>query len=69
MTNKEPTPKRTAHRLTSIVIGIAAFWWGYWYMGFSEGFSVIIALAVALLAGVVTWRLLGSRDADSTTRA
>jgi hypothetical protein len=61
--------KRTARKLTSIVIGIAAFWWGYWYMGFSEGFNIIITLAVALLAGVVTWWLLASRGTDSTTRA
>ena len=61
--------RRTAHKLTSTVIGIAAFWWSYWYMGFSEGFNIIITLAVALLAGVATWRLLASRGTDSTTRA
>jgi hypothetical protein len=59
--------KRTAHKLTSIVIGIAAFWWGWVYMGFSE-VNVIIPFAVALLAGGVTWRLLASRVTGDTTR-
>jgi ABC-type thiamin/hydroxymethylpyrimidine transport system permease subunit len=70
MTNMTPTSsRRTAHKLTSIAIGVAAFWWGYWYMGFSEGFNIIISLAVGLLAGFVMWRLLASRGTDSTTRA
>jgi hypothetical protein len=38
------------------------------FMGFSERFNIIIALAVALLAGGVTWRLLASRVTGNTTR-